>query len=157
MKSLAIVFILFLLICLESCKNNGNFGTVCNAVSINNTVDSLLQVFIKENEKVDCQYFLVVYSSCDQEIVTLIANNIGDKYYLRNKALVYFMKNDKMIYLITGTEDVFTKKTEESINKKRKVLNPFENIKSYVISNNKIEFIPKGIPPFAPPPSKIDL
>jgi hypothetical protein len=66
------------------------------------------------------------------------------------------MRNDKIIYLITGIEDVFTKKTEKCINQKRRVLKPFDNIKSYVISNDKIEFIPKGIPPFAPPPSKID-
>jgi hypothetical protein len=125
-------------------------------VTINKPVDSLLQAFIKENSNIDCQYFLISYLNCDQRIVTFIANNVGKRYYLRNKSLAYFVKDGKKIFLITGIEDFFKKKTENNEGKKFEKNTPFFSIKSYIISNNTIENIPKGIPPFAPPPSKID-
>jgi len=42
---------------------------------------------------------------------------------------------------------------EESIRTAKRATSPFLKIKSYVIERNKVEFIPGGIPPFAPPPS----
>jgi hypothetical protein len=108
---------------------------------------------MKENEGVECQYFLVTYLSCGQRIVTLIANNIGDRYYLRKLSLVYFIRNNRKIYLVTGVEDLFKKESGKSDDKEEDKASPFLKIKSYVIERNKVEFIPGGIPPFAPPPS----
>jgi hypothetical protein len=155
MRYLSLIFIL-LTICFlfGTCKNDSNFNAVSNNVSINSQIDSLLRAFIKENEKIECQYYLVTYLSCGrgQKIVTLIANNFGDSYYFRNESLVYFIRDNKKIYLITGSEDLFKRESEIIDSKHNNIGPPFSKMKSYVIDNNKIEFIPHGIPPFAPPP-----
>ena len=153
MRNLIKVIALAIFVFFSACKNNGNFHTDCNDITIDVQVDSLLNTFIKENEKVDCQYFLVTYLSCGrgERIVTLIANNLGDNYYLRKQSLVYLIRNNRKVFLVTGAEYLFKKKSERIANKGDYVTSPFNKIKSYVLEKNKIEFIPQGIPLFAPP------
>jgi hypothetical protein len=156
MRNIYVITVLAICVAFGACKNNSNFYTDCTNITINAQVDSLLHVFMEENGKVECQYFLVTYLSCGQRIVTLIANNLGDNYYLRKQSLVYFIRNDRKIYLVTGVEDFLKKESGKITNKGNDETSPFSKIKSYVIERNKIEFIPKGIPPFAPPPAQPD-
>jgi hypothetical protein len=147
-----LIIISFCIACSRNNKNNPNcFYPTSNTISLENPVDSLLQIFIEENKGAS-QYLLITYLSDDQRIVTFIANSFGDNYIKGKKPLFYFVKNDRRVYLITGIEDLF--KVDFSHWKETKQeKKPYSKIKSYVISKDRIELIPKGIPPFAPPPS----
>jgi hypothetical protein len=146
-------FCILIILIFGSCQKKTNFYQTCNSITLNQPVDSLLKAFIEENYSIDCQYYLISYLSCGQRIVTFIANNVGDRYYLREKSLAYFFMDGKKIYLITGIEDFFRKGIEKNNEKQLEKKSPFSNIKSYIIERDKIEFVPHGIPPFAPPPS----
>jgi hypothetical protein len=148
-----LIIVLFCIACSRNNENNPNcLYPTSNIISLENPVDSLLQVFIEENQGDASQYLLITYLSSTQRIVTFIANNFGDSYIKEKTPLFYLIKNDKKIYIITGIEELFKVNTEHWSKKQEK--KPFySKMKSYVISKDRIECIPNGIPPFAPPPS----
>jgi hypothetical protein len=150
-----ISIILMFVFCVSCNLNRKTFNTTSDQVTLDTRIDSLLEKFLVENNNADYQYFLITYFSCNERIVTFIANNVGVNYYNREKSLFYFIKDEKKIYIITGIEDFFKKGVEQDKNvKERSIEAPVSIIKSYLVHQNNINYIPNGIPPFAPPPSQ---
>ena len=146
---------LWILLYIYSCSNTINDKNIVNMtnpnISINKSVDSILDIFLNKIDTSNCQIYLAMYISEERNIVTLIATNLGENYLIHKKPLFYFKKNKIKIYLLTGIEKLFDLK----INSIPEVssTDKYYKTESYVFYPKKIDYIPDGIPLFSPPPN----
>ena len=126
-------------------------------VTLDRRVDSLLQIFLNENNVENCQYFLLFYHIQRTAIITFIANDYGQKYHFRQQSLFYIKKYNRDIYILTGAENIFNYKIKNCELVKHKNKWCYSKLKSYTLENNIIKEVPFGVIPFENPPVSFEV
>ena len=138
--------------CISKQSENKIVDITYENISLNKKVDSLLQIFLKKYDTCDCQFYLASYLSEGKGIITFITNNAGENYLHGKTPLMYILKNNKKIYLLTGIERLFDIKTDYHI-ETDSYADKYYATESYVLYKDELKYFPEGIPLYAPPPN----